>query len=221
MHQTRHAASPSKSSVVPWLVWGGSVLHVTGRDLPGGRRRGVSLGHRSSPAHPLSSALVLCDPFPAVPSAATNHSRRRRARGVHERRVLQPTTPPSRDAGALSVFIVDRAPVVGVDVKNGWMQGGGRVSVELGTWAPTGMMDCHFGTVIVHGRGVEGAGWQSLRAAAGKAGSGGPKRLRRRTCGSASPQLRLSRGRCSRGCLDSLALPRPRPMGTSVGYLYL
>ena len=214
MHQTRHA-QPLVSSVVPWLVWGGSVLHVTGRDLPGGDDARCLVGSSLVAGASVSSALVLCDPFPAVPSAATNHL----AGGVREvstNVAFASTTPPSRDAGALNVFIVDRAPVVGVDVKNGWMQGGGRVSVELGTWAPTGMMDCHFGTVIVHGRGVEGAGWQS-RAAAGKAGEWWSEATATTDVECVTPAHQS--GRVPVGV--SLAHSTSASYGDGVGYLYL
>ena len=214
MHQTRHA-QPLVSSVVPWLVWGGSVLHVTGRDLPGGDDARCLVGSSLVAGASVSSALVLCDPFPAVSSATTNHL----AGGVREvstNVAFASTTPPSRDDGALSVFVVDRAPVVGVDVKNGWMQGGGRVSVELGTWAPTGMMDCHFGTVIVHGRGVEGAGWQS-RAAAGKAGEWWSEATATTDVECVTPAHQS--GRVPVGV--SLAHSTSASYGDGVGYLYL
>lgn len=214
MHQTRHA-QPLVSSVVPWLVWGGSVLHVTGRDLPAGDDARCIVGSSLVAGASVSSALVLCDPFPVVSSSTTNHL----AGGVREvstNVAFASTTPPSREDGLLSVFVVDRAPVVGVDVKNGWVQGGGRVSVELGTWAPTGMMDCHFGTVVVHGRGVEGAGWQS-RAAAGKAGEWWSEATATTDVECVTPAHQS--GRVPVGV--SLAHSTSASYGDGVGYLYL
>jgi hypothetical protein len=69
----------------------------------------------------------------------------------------------------LPLMIISAADVVGIDVFNGWEHGGSHVNVELGGWAPTGLIDCHFGTVAVHGREGGGAGWQS-RAAMGRTG---------------------------------------------------
>jgi hypothetical protein len=161
------APPPSLANVVPWLAWGGNVLHVAGRDLPADASAACVVGASLAPASAVSSALILCDPFPAAPSPAAS----RLAGGVTEISLgVTSTAAPRRaaDSTALSVFVLERAAVVGVDVGNGWEQGGGSVSVELSGWAPAGWMDCRFGTVSVHGR-AGGSGWRA-RASSGRAG---------------------------------------------------
>ena len=161
------APPPSLANVVPWLAWGGNVLHVAGRDLPTDASAACVVGASLAPASAVSSALILCDPFPAAPSPAAS----RLAGGVTEISLgVTSAAAPRRaaDSTALSVFVLERAAVVGVDVGNGWEQGGGSVSVELNGWAPAGWMDCRFGTVTVHGR-AGGSGWRA-RASSGRAG---------------------------------------------------
>jgi hypothetical protein len=126
------------------------------------------VGASLAPASAVSSALILCDPFPVSPSPAGV----RLAGGMTEVFLgVTRSTAPRRltDATALSVFVLDLAAVIGVDVRNGWEQGGGSVNVELSGWAPAGLLDCRFGTVTVHGRSAGGAGWRA-RASSGRAG---------------------------------------------------
>lgn len=162
------AGLPSLANVMPWLMWGGNVLHVTGRDLPADAGATCVVGASLAPASAVSSALILCDPFPVSPSPAGV----RLAGGMTEVFLgVTRSTAPRRltDATALSVFVLDLAAVIGVDVRNGWEQGGGSVNVELSGWAPAGLLDCRFGTVTVHGRSAGGAGWRA-RASSGRAG---------------------------------------------------
>ena len=166
------ASVPMMSGVVPWLVWGGNLLHVTGRGLPNGYNSVCMVGSVLVPAHSISSALLLCDPFP-VPMQ-NRSSNGILAGGLQEMSLSVASSEHGRllsrgDVTPLNLLVISEAPVVGVDVLNGWEQGGGHVNVELGGWAPTGLMDCHFGTVVVHGRGGGGAGWAG-RAAMGRAG---------------------------------------------------
>tara|TARA_B100001758_G_C18372736_1_gene592396 strand:+ start:592 stop:1443 length:852 start_codon:yes stop_codon:yes gene_type:complete len=166
------ASVPMVSGVVPWLVWGGNLLHVTGRGLPNGYNSVCMVGSVLVPAHSISSALLLCDPFP-VPMQ-NRSSNGILAGGLQEMSLSVASSEHGRllsrgDVTPLNLLVISEAPVVGVDVLNGWEQGGGHVNVELGGWAPTGLMDCHFGTVVVHGRGGGGAGWAG-RAAMGRAG---------------------------------------------------
>lgn len=162
------AAPPSLANVMPWLAWGGNVLHVTGRDLPADSSAACMIGTILAPASTVSSALILCEPFPVTPSLVGV----RLAGGMTEISLgVTSTTAPRRltDATSLSVFVLDLAAVVGVDVGNGWEQGGGSVNVELSGWAPAGLMDCRFGTVTVHGRSAGVTGWRA-RASSGRAG---------------------------------------------------
>ena len=171
MHRV-DASVPMMSSVVPWLVWGGNLLHITGRGLPNVFNSVCLVGSVLVPAHSISSALVLCDPFPV--SMQNRSSSGILAGGLQEMSLSVGTSDNGRllargDVTPLNLLVISEAPVVGVDVLNGWEQGGGHVNVELGGWAPSGLMDCHFGTVVVHGRGGGGAGWAG-RAAMGRAG---------------------------------------------------
>ena len=161
------APPPSLANVVPRLAWKGDVLHVAGRDLPADASAACAVGANLVPASAVSSALILCDPFLAAPSPAAS----RRAKGATEISLgIANAAAPRRaaDSTVLSVFVLDRAAVVGVDVRNGWEQGGGSVSVELSSWAPASWMDCRFGTVTVHGR-AGGSGWGAL-VSSGRAG---------------------------------------------------
>jgi hypothetical protein len=161
------APPPSLANVVPWLAWGGNVLHVTGRNIPADASAACMVGTTLAPASSVSSALILCDPFPVPPSPTAS----RLAGGMTEISLgVASTTAPRRvtDATALSVFVLDLAAVVGVDAGYGWEQGGGSVRVELSGWAPTGWMDCRFGTATVNSRSG-GAGWRA-RASSGRAG---------------------------------------------------
>jgi hypothetical protein len=183
MHQAQNDL-PLMSNVVPWLVWGGNVLHITGRELPNDLNAACLVGNSLVAAVPVSSALVLCDPFPIMLShdrsvAATSHDL---AGGMQEislsvtsaggsQAIDRPGGDHGEAAAPLTMFVISAAPVVGVDVVDGWEQGGEHVNVELGGWAPTGLVDCHFGTVAVHGRETGGSGWQS-RAAVGRRGVG-------------------------------------------------
>ena len=81
------------------------------------------------------------------------------------------------DVTPLNLLVISEAPVVGVDVLNGWEQGGGHVNVELGGWAPTGLMDCHFGTVVVPGAAVAELVGQGVRRWEGQASGGQRRRL--------------------------------------------
>ena len=138
-----------------------------GRDFPGGGRAACAVGGATVPAHHVSSALVLCDPFSAVGGmalgvggSAAEVSLRVVARSEAEAATNAATTADAKDAdAALSLFVVRRAAVIGVDFGSGWAAGGGHVDVELAAWAPTGMLDCHFGAVHVRGRGLGGAAW--------------------------------------------------------------
>ena len=163
----RRAPEPFAHGVVPWVTWGGGAAHVAGRDFPGGGRAACAVGGATVPAHHVSSALVLCDPFSAVGGmalgvggSAAEVSLRVVARSEAEAATNAAATADAKDAdAALSLFVVRRAAVIGVDFGSGWAAGGGHVDVELAAWAPTGMLDCHFGAVHVRGRGLGGAAW--------------------------------------------------------------
>jgi len=174
VHQS-HNYLPLMSNVAPWLVWGGNILHITGRGLPNNLNAACLVGSSLVAAIPISSALVLCDPFP-IPNIDDRPMTSQLAGGMKEvsLSVTDTFTLTARllnrgEAAPLTMFLISAATVVGVDVVNGWEQGGAYVNVELGGWAPMGLMDCHFGTVAVHGREGGGAGWQS-RAAMGRKG---------------------------------------------------
>ena len=171
--QQRHYSLPLMSNVVPWLVWGGNVLHITGRELPNNENAVCVVGSSFVAAFPISSALVLCDPFPVMSNFISFISNSQLAGGMKEISLSVASVDSlstdrlGGESASLTMFVIPAAPVVDVDVIDGWEQGGGHVNVELGGWAPTGLMDCHFGTVAVHGREGGGAGWQS-RAAMGR-----------------------------------------------------
>lgn len=168
-------ALPLMSNVVPWLVWGGNQLvHVTGRDMPVGFDAVCLVGSSLVAAVPISSALTLCDPFPMstldrVSNAHVAGSMREVQLAVTSRDAHSIARAQNVSQMKLPLMIISAADVVGIDVFNGWEHGGSHVNVELGGWAPTGLIDCHFGTVAVHGREGGGAGWQS-RAAMGRTG---------------------------------------------------
>ena len=174
IHEAQNSL-PLMSNVVPWLVGGGSVLHITGRELPNNFNAACLVGSSIVSAHPVSSALVLCDPFPmstperSIATANLAGGMTEISLSVTSSNSLSPDRPTGSEAAPLTMFVISAAPVVGVDVIDGWEQGGGQVTFELGGWAPTGYLDCHFGTVAVHGREGGGAGWQS-RAAMGRVG---------------------------------------------------
>lgn len=182
---------PLISNVVPWLVWGGNnVLHITGRELPNDLNAACLVGSSLVAAVPVSSALVLCDPFPNFGGGSVKESSLRVTSAKSSQQQQSPyihrsdrpgssssSSEASAAAAPLTMFFISAAPVVGVDVVDGWEQGGGRVNVELAGWAPTGLMNCHFGTVAVHGReggggGAGGPGWHSRAAAATGRGVG-------------------------------------------------
>ena len=175
-HQTQ-ISLPLLSNLEPWLVWGGSVLHITGRELPSGLSAACLVGSSLVAAVPVSSALVLCDPFPVMSSFDRSVATSQLGGGMEKTSisVMSSDSLPIDSAGIeatpLNMFVILQAPVVDLDVVDGWEQGGGRVTVELGGWAPAGLMDCHFGTVAVHGREGGGASWQGHAAASRRMGA--------------------------------------------------
>ena len=196
------APPPSLANVVPGSRGEGTCC--TSRDAICPRTRARrAVGASLAPASAVSSALILCDPLGGASPAAS-----RLAGGVTEISLgVTSAAAPRRaaDLTALSVFVLERAAVVGVDVGNGWEQGGGSVSVELNGWAPAGWMDCRFGTVTVHAAPAARA---RARRSSGRAASGGRKR-RRRWMSSAS------RPRSRRGAFRSAYRSRTRPRSRS------
>ena len=124
------------------------------------------------------------------PFASSRGRRRRRRQRGGERADAKTRT-------RAGLFVVRRAAVIGVDFGSGWAAGGGHVDVELAAWAPTGMLDCHFGAVHVRGRGSaarRGRPRGGARAVGGRRGRGDERGVRRaRVEGRARAPRRLAR----------------------------